>query len=88
MTLIVHRSFPTSTAEHLKSGGVMPLLARLLASRGVTEVSQLSANLSGLIPPNLLTNNQAMAKLLADAIITNKKLLVIGDYLRSLNNYK
>lgn len=80
MTLIVQRSVSAQAAQYLESAGVLPLMARLLASRGVVESSQLSANLSSLIPPNQLTNNQAMAKLLADAIIANKKLLVIGDY--------
>lgn len=80
MTLIVQRSVSAQAVQHLESAGVLPLMARLLASRGVFESSQLSANLSSLTPPNLLTNNQAMAKLLADAIIANKKLLVIGDY--------
>ncbi|MDP3677483.1 MAG: single-stranded-DNA-specific exonuclease RecJ, partial [Methylotenera sp.] len=54
--------------------------SRLFAARGVVDVSQMSANLSSLLPPQSLTHNQAMAKLLADAIAANKKLLVIGDY--------
>jgi single-stranded-DNA-specific exonuclease len=80
MTLIVERNVPVKAAQHLESAGVLPLMARLLAARGVDEFSKLGANLSNLIPPHLLTNNQAMAKLLADAIVANKKLLVIGDY--------
>ena len=80
MTVIVQRNVPAQAAQHLESAGVLPLMARLLAARGITEFKQLSANLSGLIPPQALTNNQTMAKLLADAIVANKKLLVIGDY--------
>lgn len=55
-------------------------MAKLFAARGITDTKQLSANLSQLLAPQTLTNNQAMAKLLADAIAVNKKLLVIGDY--------
>ena len=80
MTRIVQRSTQPQAEQHLIATGVAPLMARLLATRGVTEASQLSANLSHLLPPNTLTNNTAMAKLLADAIAANKKLLVIGDY--------
>jgi single-stranded-DNA-specific exonuclease len=80
MTTIVQRYAPSPISQHLESAGVSPLMARLLAARGITEPNQLSANLSQLIPPQLLTNNQKMANLLADAISANKKLLVIGDY--------
>ncbi len=80
MTKIVIRPTQSHAEQRLQISGVSPLMARLLASRGVTEASQLSANLSNLLPPHTLTNNQSMAKLLADAITANKKLLVIGDY--------
>lgn len=80
MTKIVQRNIQPQAEQHLIATGVTPLMARLLATRGVTEASQLSANLSQLLPPNTLTNNTVMAKLLADAIAANKKLLVIGDY--------
>lgn len=80
MTKIVQRNTQPQAEKNLIATGVAPLMARLLATRGVTEANQLSANLSQLLPPNTLTNNTAMAKLLADAIAANKKLLVIGDY--------
>jgi single-stranded-DNA-specific exonuclease len=70
----------SQTAQQLQMAGLSPLMARLLASRGVTEATQLTVNLSNLLPPHTLTHNQAMAKLLADAIMAHKKLLVIGDY--------
>ncbi|MCX7186994.1 MAG: single-stranded-DNA-specific exonuclease RecJ [Methylophilales bacterium] len=80
MTKIALRKTEVQVAQQLETAGVLPLMARLLAARGVTDPAQLSANLSNLLPPNTLTNNQTMAKLLADAILTKKKLLVIGDY--------
>lgn len=80
MTKIVQRSTQPQAEQHLIEAGVSTLMARLLATRGVTGENQLSANLSNLLPPSTLTHNTAMAKLLADAIAGNKKLLVIGDY--------
>jgi single-stranded-DNA-specific exonuclease len=80
MTRIVQRKLQPQAEQHLVDAGISRLMARLLASRGVTEISQTNANLSNLLPPNTLSNNTMMAKLLADAITANKKLLVIGDY--------
>ncbi len=80
MTLIVQRIIPAEAEINLQADGVSPLMARLLAARGVTESAELGANLSGLIPPQMLTHNTAMAKFLADVIAARKKILVIGDY--------
>ncbi|MFM9835634.1 MAG: single-stranded-DNA-specific exonuclease RecJ [Methylophilaceae bacterium] len=57
-----------------------PLLAKLYAARGVVNFKELDISLNKLIPPEQLTNNQNMAKLLADAIVGKQKLLVVGDY--------
>ncbi len=80
MTRIVQRQAPAIVVADLQASGVSALMARLLAARGVAAVKQLSAHLSDLLPPDTLTNNGHMAKLLADAIAADKKLLVIGDY--------
>ncbi|MDP3745340.1 MAG: single-stranded-DNA-specific exonuclease RecJ [Methylotenera sp.] len=80
MTSILQRKVSTEVTRILQAAGVSPLMSRLFAARGVVNVSQMSVNLSSLLPPQTLTHNQAMAKLLADAIADNKKLLVIGDY--------
>lgn len=83
MTIIKQRPAPLDAIETLQSAGFTPLIARLFAARGVDDVAKVAINLSQLLPPNTLTNNQQMAKLLADAIGAQKKLLVIGDFLRS-----
>lgn len=80
MTVIRQRQVAESAAKSLQNGGISPLMSRLFAARGIADISQVAANLSGLLPPHTLTNNQKMAKLLADAIQANKKLLVVGDY--------
>ena len=77
---IKQRTFDEKVVSELISEGTNPLLARLYAARGVVAKSQLESSLTQLIPPEQLTNSVEMAKLLADAIAQNKKLLVIGDY--------
>ena len=74
------RQFDEKIVAALIAQGSHPLLAKLYAARGVTHQSELETSLSGIIPPEQLTNASEMAKLLADAITHNKKLLVIGDY--------
>lgn len=80
MTVIRQRQVPELAVKSLQNEGISPLMSRLFAARGIADMSQIAANLSGLLPPHTLTYNQKMAKLLADAIQANKKLLVVGDY--------
>ncbi len=80
MTKIIQRSQHPDAALALQESGLSPLMARLLAARGLERAQQIRANLSDLLAPQTLTNNTSMAKLLADAIAADKALLVIGDY--------
>ena len=80
MVNIVRRSFNADAADGLAKDGVMPLLARVLAARGVVESTQLDVSLAKLIPPDALTNAPQMAVLLADAILQKQAILVVGDY--------
>ena len=77
---IKQRQYDEKVVSALVSEGVNPLLAKLYAARGVLSKAELETSLSHIIPPEQLTNASQMAKLLADAIAQNKKLLVIGDY--------
>lgn len=80
MTVIKQRPLPEEAVLTLQRAGLSPLLSRLFAARGIDHAEKVSVNLGHLLPPNTLTHNTAMAKLLADAISNRKKLLVIGDY--------
>ena len=80
MVSIVHRNHDAAVAAALAADGVHPVLARILAARGIRHSSQLECSLKGLIPPERLLNNTRMANLLADAVTQHKRLLVIGDY--------
>ena len=80
MAHILQRTFNASAAENLTKSGVNAVLARVLSARGIHEKSQLESSLSQLLSPASLTNNTQMATLLADAIASNKSILIIGDY--------
>jgi len=80
MTRIVHRRIPIRTALMLEQSGLHPLLARLYAARGIVNRDDLDTRLSALLPPDTLTNADAAAQLLADAIAADKRLLIVADY--------
>ena len=80
MTRIVARNIPPRTVWQLEQQGLHPLLARLYASRGVTDKSELDYELKSLLPPATLTHTGDAATLLADAIEAEAKLLIVGDY--------
>jgi single-stranded-DNA-specific exonuclease len=77
---IKQRIVDATSEGNLLAHGLNPLLARLYAARGVKNKDEIEISLSGIIPPEQLTNNARMAALLADAISENKKILIIGDY--------
>jgi single-stranded-DNA-specific exonuclease len=80
MPLCIARSAPPQAIEGLVRSGVHPLLARIYAARGIITAEQLLADLGGLAPLETMRNLQQMARLLADAIAQQKKLLIVADY--------
>ena len=80
MTEFFPRSVPVAAAQHLLDAGYSPALARIFAARGIADISCLDYSLAGLLPFDTLKNIREMACLLADAIASQKKLLVIADY--------
>ena len=80
MTQIVQRPYPVDAAKFLADSGMPALLARIYAARGIRESTQLETGLARLLPFTQLKNAQEMAKLLADAIAANRKLLIVADY--------
>lgn len=77
---IIQRHIDCEVVNQLIEAGVSPLLAKLYAARGVKSIQELDVALTGIIPPDQLTNNVEMARLLADAIQEKKKILIVGDY--------
>ena len=80
MTEITPRSIPAAAVQHLCDSGYTPALAKIFAARGITDSKQLDTTFAGLLPFDSLKNAGEMARLLADAIAAQKKLMVIADY--------
>ena len=80
MSKITQRPYPSDTTQRLIDSGVVPLLARIYAARGIEDPAQLDTDIKHLLPFALLKNAEMMAGLLADAIASQKKLLIVADY--------
>ena len=80
MTQLSVRHAPPRAAWALEQAGIHPLLARLYASRGITDANQLDTRTAKLLPPERMKNTAAAAVMLADAIADKQKLLIIADY--------
>jgi single-stranded-DNA-specific exonuclease len=80
MTRIAVRPYSFRHAELLRQHGVHPVLARLYAARGLTDVAELSSEFAALIPPAGLLHVDAAAVFLADAIAAGKRMTIVADY--------
>ncbi len=58
----------------------LPLLQRIYAGRGAFNAEQAQPKLAALHAPELLGGMQAAVQLLADAIATDKRILIVGDF--------
>jgi single-stranded-DNA-specific exonuclease len=70
---------PIATAA-LREAGISPLLARIYAARGVRAPAEVRYPLNALAAIDRLLNARVMATILADAIATGKRLLIVADY--------
>ncbi|MFG6458034.1 single-stranded-DNA-specific exonuclease RecJ [Roseateles sp. BYS96W] len=77
---LVEREVPPRTAWALEQAGIAPLLARLLAARGVREAAELDDNLAQLLPPAGLKGLPEASALLADAIQRHERIVIVADY--------
>ncbi len=80
MTRIATRPCSFRTSEMLRQGGVHPVLARLFASRGLSDARELSSELASLMAPGGLLHIGAAAVFLADAIAAGKNMCIVADY--------
>ena len=77
---LVSRDVPPRAAWALEQAGLHPLLARLLAARGVRAVDELDDALARLLPPTTLLGAADAATLLANAIGAQSRIVVVADY--------
>lgn len=80
MTRIVARSYAIRQAELLAQQGLHPVIARVMAARGLTDAQQLSTTLDAMVAPSALLHIDKAAQFLADAIDAGKKMLIVADY--------
>ena len=80
MTVLQTRDVPPRVTYALEQAGVHPLLARLLAARGVRGVEDLDDSLARLLPPDGLKGNAEAGRLLADAITQRLRICIVADY--------
>lgn len=80
MPRIVTREYSATSYLELASAVLHPVLARVLAARGMQSVQQLQTGLSGLLPPDSLKGLHEAVELLADSIQAGQRLLIVADY--------
>ena len=74
------RDVPPRVSFALEQAGVHPLLARLLAARGVRQADELDDSLALLLPPEGLLGAREAGVLLADAIQQRRRICIVADY--------
>ena len=74
------RDAPPRTCFALEQAGVHPLLARLLAARGVRSAAEVDDGLPHLLPPASMKGVAEAARLLADVIEAGQRIVVVADY--------
>jgi single-stranded-DNA-specific exonuclease len=74
------REVQPRTAYALEQAGVHPLLARLLAARGVRTADELDDSLGRLLLPETLKGSAEAGRLLAGAIARSKRICIVADY--------
>jgi single-stranded-DNA-specific exonuclease len=77
---IVTRPVPEPALRALIDSGVPVALARVFAARGIDGPGRLDTALGSLFPVESLHNCEVAARLLADAIGRQEKLLIVADY--------
>jgi single-stranded-DNA-specific exonuclease len=76
---IVRRVVPDA-ARALAATGVHPVLARVLASRGVASSADLDGDLASLPAFATMKGIDAAAARLAEAIVAHEKIVIVADY--------
>jgi len=70
----------TPVSEELKNSELHPLLKKIYANRGVTKLKQVDYSLKKLIDFSLLKDIDLAAEIVSQAIIENKRIMVVGDF--------
>jgi single-stranded-DNA-specific exonuclease len=74
------RPVPLRALAQLQQDGIEPVLARVLASRGVTGAGQIEPQLNQLLDPQGLTDIERAANLILTALAQKQAILIVADY--------
>jgi len=69
-----------NVSEDLQNSDLHPLLKKIYANRGITKLKQVQYSLTGLIDYSLLKDIDIASGIVAEAIIQQKNVLVVGDF--------
>ncbi len=77
-SMIVRRNLVVS--DELEASSLHPLLKKIYANRGINSLNQVDYSLQNLLDYSLLKDINLAARIVSDAIIHQKKILIIGDF--------
>ena len=60
--------------------GLNPILRRILLARNVTSQEDMTLELRSMLPPGDLSGIEAAAGMVAQAVMQDKKILIVGDF--------
>ena len=69
-----------AVSDELKNSDLHPLLKKIYANRGVTKLKQVEYSLKDLLDFSLLKDIDIAAEIVSQAIIENKRIIVVGDF--------
>ena len=67
-------------SDELQNASLHPVLKRIYANRQINNLSQIDYSLDRLINYNELKGIDAAANIVADAVVNNQQILIVGDY--------
>ncbi|MDX5935565.1 single-stranded-DNA-specific exonuclease RecJ [Acidithiobacillus thiooxidans] len=80
MPIIQYRRPDAEAVQRLIQSGIHPVIARILAGRGVAEPESVALLLRALEQPGSMRDLEKAAHLVAECVLKQKNLFVIGDY--------
>ena len=78
--MMTERAVPERCARQLAAAGMHPVLARLLAARGVRDRAEAELLPASLLPPDAMCGLLPAAQALSDAIDQRAAIVVVADY--------
>ena len=74
------RQRQTETVADSLPDGLHPVIRRVLLARNVTDEQSLDLKLGRLLPPTTLFGIEEAAEILADAVVSDQSILIVGDF--------